>query len=177
MTTTPVPSVSPVGNPPVVHREHPRNALIPEDFGIETAEDVVNTRGLSEDAAAIADILTDQPKYATHKPTPEEALNREKKRLAYEELKNLWETVGQEEDAELLLLKKKVVDIEAAMTYWREQNKPDKANALQPQLDDAQKAVSEYQSSRINEAQRAQLIAYGKKRLAQLATIADYLEH
>lgn len=177
MTTTLVPSTSPVGNPPVVHGGHPRDALISENFGIETAEDVVKKRGLSEDATAIADILTNQPKYATHKPTPEEALNREKKRLAYEELKNLWETVGQEEDAKLLLLKKKVADIEAAMTYWREQNKPEKGSALQPQLDDAQKAVSEYQSSRISEAQRAQLIAYGKKRLAQLATIADYLEH
>jgi len=46
MTTTPVQNTSPVGKPPVVHGGHPRDALISGDFGIETAEDVVNKRGL-----------------------------------------------------------------------------------------------------------------------------------
>jgi len=97
--------------------------------------------------------------------------------LAYEELKNLWEAVGQEDDEALLALKKKVSDIEAAMAYRRGQGKPEKADGLQPQLEEAQRAVAEYQSSGVNETQRAQLIAYGKKRLAQLVAIADYLEH
>lgn len=187
MTTAPIPGSSPT-DAPILHGRNPREALLPGDFGLETVEDVAHERGLWEDAWKIVDILMSQPRYMTSEaskqgvwikesPTPEEVVAREKNRLAYEKLKELWEKIGKEDDKKLIALKKNVTDIEATMAYWRSQDRPEKANALQQQLEDAQRAVNEYQSAGLSEAQKAQLIAYGKKRLAQLAMIADYLEN
>lgn len=179
---TPIPWDN-AATPLVVHGdEHPRDQLVAADFGVESPEDVVQKRGSKkgETAKNIAQTLAAMPKSKNHGVTPDTALANEKKRLAYAEVQRLWQELGSEGwgGQEVVAARTEIAQYRETIEFRRgEGNDEAAAVELEQELAWKLSALDSLIGASITAEQKSVLIAYGKKRLAQVASLEAYLRH
>lgn len=168
--------------PPLVHGSiHVRDGISPEMFGITDEQSVAEWRDNWETVDQLRENLTTSLVYP-ERMWIEERLEKEKHRLSYEELKASRNELGKKENPDIAESEAKINSHLWVITFWELKNAwlaspidggeiARYAELLRQEREKLQRLKDEQCSPEV----KAALIAYGKKRLAQLASLENYL--